>query len=966
MMMQTPALRHSFARAVRSVSILAALSVASCTGAGTHGSAPSAALQSKAVVGPTNGSVVVVGGGAIGPEIYQRFIELAGGPDAPIVVVPTAGGDSVYPADWVGIRGLQQAGATRVSVLHTINRKEADSEAFIASLKAARGVWFPGGRQWHLVDSYLGTRTEAEFRAVLARGGVIGGTSAGASILSSYLVRGAREGNTVMMAPGYEVGFGYLRNVAIDQHVVARDRLLDLPAVLTKHPELLGISEDEGTAWVVRGDQAEIIGRNKAFVYGGRDATDAGAPYLTLYPGDRYDLAQRSVTHRATADAPFPPAFIDSLFAEYATPGAPGAAVLVALDGKVLVNRGFGLADVTKGTPVTTRTNFRLASVTKQFTAAATMLLVQDGKLRLDETLTDIWPDYPAYGKRITIRHLLTHTSGLLEYEAFVPDSQTRQIKDAEVLALMKRTDSTLFPPGAKFEYSNTAYVMLGEVVAKRSGMPFSAFLRTRVFTPLGMHKTLAREDNGPAVTFRAYGHSLVSGTWTQTDQSNTSATLGDGGVYSSVDEMYRWSQALDTDELLFPPARNLLFTDNTTADGKKVGYGFGWFLDAYRGLPRQYHTGTSRGFRTMITRFPSMRATIIILTNRSAPSPEALTKAITDRLLFTPGDARWQKQRVASNASCRSLSAVSETVAWAGCTGGRVYHTTDGGTTWMVDSVPGSARLDFRGITAFDANTAVVAAAGPAEQGQARIYRTTDGAKTWTLAWSDSTKGIFLDGLAFWDAQHGFTFSDPVNGKLVILTTDDGGASWQRVDPANIPPVIAGEAAFAASNTQLAVQGEKNAWIASGGGKEARVFRTTDRGRTWEVHGTGIPGGASAGLFGIAFADARNGLAVGGDYAIARGTDFAIRTTDGGVTWSKQGLGVPDGATQGLALVRGSNPATFVGAGAWGTTTSRDFGATWQHGDTLTAWGIGFASPRVGWVVGARGHISRFTDSPK
>ncbi len=901
----------------------------------------------------------------MGPEIYQKFIELAGGPDAPIVVVPTAGGDTVYPQNWIGIRGLQQAGANHVTVLHTIDRKEADSEQFVAPLLNARGVWFPGGRQWHLVDSYLGTRTETAMRAVLERGGVIGGTSAGASILSSYLLRGAREGNTVMMAPGYEVGFGYLRNVAIDQHVVARDRLDDLPAVIAKHPNLLGISEDEGTAWVVRGDQAEIIGRNKAFVYGGHDANDAGVPYLTLRPGDRYDLGQRLVTHRASADSPLTTAFIDSLFTDYAKPGTPGAAILVALDGKMLVNRGVGLADIAKGTPVTTRTNFRLASVTKQFTAAAAMLLVKDGKLRLDESLTDIWPDFPAYGKRITIKHLLTHTGGLLDYEDFVPDSQTKQVKDVDALAFMERADHGRSEPGTKFEYSNTGYALLAEVVAKRSGQSFATFLRNRIFVPLGMHKTLAREDKGPVVPFRAYGNTFANGAWTQTDQSNTSAVLGDGGVYSSVDELYRWDQALYTDELLAPPARTQLFTDNTLNDGKKIGYGFGWFLDNYRGLPRQFHTGSSRGFRTVIMRFPTMRATIIILTNRSEPSPEGLAKAIADRLLFTQGDPRWQKQRVASTSSCRSLSAVSETVAWAGCTGGRVFHTNDGGTTWVADTIPGAARLDFRGIKAFDANTAVVSSAGPAEQGQARIYRTTDGAKSWTLSWSDSTKGIFLDGLAFWDTKHGFTFSDPIDGKLVILTTDDGGASWQRVNPANIPPVIPGEAAFAASNTQLTTQGDRNAWIASGGGKEARVFRTTDRGRTWEVHGTGLPGGASAGLFGIAFADARNGLAVGGDYAIARGTDFAIRTTDGGVTWTR-GLGKPDGATQGLTLVPGSNPVTFVGAGAWGTTMSRDFGASWQHGDTLTAWGLGFASPRTGWVVGPRGHISKFTETPK
>ena len=326
---------------------------------------------------------------------------------------------------------------------------------------------------------------------------------------------------------------------------------------------------------------------------------------------------------------------------------------------------------------------------------------------------------------------------------------------------------------------------------------------------------------------------------------------------------------------------------------------------------------------------------------------------------------AQWERQTVPSNASCRSVSAASALVAWAGCSGGRVFRTVDGGSTWTVDTVPGATRLDFRGVRAFDANTAVIASAGPAEQGQAHIYRTTDGGSHWSLTWSDTTKGIFLDGIAFWDTRHGFTFSDPVDGRLVILTTGDGGATWTRTPPANIPLVLPGEAAFAASNTQLAVQGSGNAWIATGGASEARVFRSTDRGRTWQVSSTGLPGGKSAGLFGIAFADARHGLAVGGDYAIARGpTDRAIRTDDGGVTWIPAGPGVPDGVTTGLAFLAGSSPPTFAAAGAHGTAFTHDFGATWIHGDTLTYWSVSFAG-RTGWVAGPRGRVAKFA-APK
>ena len=332
----------------------------------------------------------------------------------------------------------------------------------------------------------------------------------------------------------------------------------------------------------------------------------------------------------------------------------------------------------------------------------------------------------------------------------------------------------------------------------------------------------------------------------------------------------------------------------------------------------------------------------------------------------YAGGPARWQRQSVPSTSSCRSVSAVSALIAWAGCSAGRVFRTVDGGVTWTADTVSGAARLDFRGIKAFDANTAVIASAGPAELGQAHIYRTVDGGKQWSLAWSDTTKGIFLDGITFWDARHGFTFSDPVGGRLVILTTDDGGSSWQRTPALNIPPVLQREAAFAASNTQLTVQGSSNAWIATGGGAEARVFRSTDRGRTWSVSSSGVPGGASAGLFGIAFADARHGLAVGGDYAIARGpTDRALRTSDGGVTWTGAGLQSPDGVSTGLVFVPNSSPPTFVAVGAHGTAITRDFGATWVFGDTLTYWGVGFAGP-TGWAAGPRGRVAKYLGTPK
>jgi cyanophycinase len=246
-----------------------------------------AACSLAQTVGPARGALLVAGGGKLGPEILDRFIELAGGTRAPVIVIPTAQEDALIPAGWLEKSALAAAGLKNLVPLHTRDRTLADSEEFVAPLRTARGVWFEGGRQWRLVDAYLGTRTERELFALLGRGGVIGGSSAGATIQGSYLVRGAREGNAVMMAPGYERGMGFLRNVAIDQHLLARKRQEDMVAVVRAHPELLGIGIDERTAIVVHGDRFEVVGASRVAIY------EAGKPYCFLAPGDRFDLAAR-------------------------------------------------------------------------------------------------------------------------------------------------------------------------------------------------------------------------------------------------------------------------------------------------------------------------------------------------------------------------------------------------------------------------------------------------------------------------------------------------------------------------------------------------------------------------------------------------------------------------------------------------------------------------------------------------
>ena len=261
------------------------------------------------VKGPEHGALVIVGGGRVGPEILTRFFDLAGGRDAPLVVIPTANGADSYPPDWSGLKMFKDFGVTNITVLHTNDRKIADSEEFVRPLTTARAVWFPGGRQWRLADSYLHTRTQREVERVLERGGVVGGSSAGASILSSYMVRGAHENNYIMMAPGYEEGFGLIKGVAIDQHMLTRNRQDDLEEVVAKHPEVLGIGLDESTAIIVRGQQFEVAGASKVAIHDGRSvATERqqrnGKKYFFMAPGERYDLTKLQRVGRVTASEP--------------------------------------------------------------------------------------------------------------------------------------------------------------------------------------------------------------------------------------------------------------------------------------------------------------------------------------------------------------------------------------------------------------------------------------------------------------------------------------------------------------------------------------------------------------------------------------------------------------------------------------------------------------------------------------
>jgi CubicO group peptidase (beta-lactamase class C family) len=349
-----------------------------------------------------------------------------------------------------------------------------------------------------------------------------------------------------------------------------------------------------------------------------------------------------------TAAAQVPSAQIDSIFATLKSNAAPGAAVLVVHDGQPVFRRGYGVTDLHTLDPIDARTNFRLASFTKQFTATCIMLLVHDGKLNYDDHLTDIFPEFPAYGKGITIRNLLNHTSGLPDYEDILakqypntPDEKIPQILDAGVLKLLEQQTRGKFPPGSRWEYSNSGYAILAMIVERVSGKSFGQFLQERIFIPLKMTSTLAYEKGKNEVPHRAYGHSKIDGVWHETDQSPTSAVLGDGGIYSSLDDLAKWDRALRDHTLLseqemLPALTPVHPTDGPPKfpEGQPVSYGFGWFLDPYRGHKRIWHYGETVGFRTVIERFPDDKLTIIVLANRADLDPQALALKIADLYL--------------------------------------------------------------------------------------------------------------------------------------------------------------------------------------------------------------------------------------------------------------------------------------------------------------------------------------------
>jgi CubicO group peptidase (beta-lactamase class C family) len=306
---------------------------------------------------------------------------------------------------------------------------------------------------------------------------------------------------------------------------------------------------------------------------------------------------------------------VDAIFKEF-NEGTPGAAVAVYKDSEIIFAKGYGLADLKNHTKIKPETNFRLASITKQFTATSILLLAQDEKLSLKTKLIEVLPEFPNYGKDITIKHLLQHSSGLLDYESHIDDTVTTQLMDEDVLTILMKQDSLYFAPGSQYKYSNSGYALLSLIVERVSGQKFPDFLKERIFTPLGMDNSVAFINGYNRIPRRAFGYKKENSEFIFSDQSRTSAVLGDGGIYTSIVDMKIWDDALNNSALLSPEVLIESWTKGETNNNEQFDYGYGWRISEYNGEYLNYHTGGTCGFSNVYMRFPEHHLSVLVLIN--------------------------------------------------------------------------------------------------------------------------------------------------------------------------------------------------------------------------------------------------------------------------------------------------------------------------------------------------------------
>lgn len=317
--------------------------------------------------------------------------------------------------------------------------------------------------------------------------------------------------------------------------------------------------------------------------------------------------------------------------------------------------------------------------------------------------------------------------------------------------------------------------------------------------------------------------------------------------------------------------------------------------------------------------------------------------------------------QKSGTSALLQAISIVDANVVWVSGHAGSYARTTDGGATWRAAVVPGADSLQFRDVHAVDADTAYLMSSGNGEL--SRIYKTVDGGATWQLQFTSHEPRAFYDCMAFWDSDHGIAMSDEVGGRFPIIATADGGRHWNPVDPGALPAALPGEGSFAASGSCVVARAPGRAWIGTGNTSAARVLRTADGGRSWDVAKTPLPAGEGVGLASVAFRDDLHGVAMGGAMmdTSSCADDIAI-TSDGGLSWTAVGRAPFASAIYGGAYVPGTATPTIVAVGPGGAAVSRDEGRHWAILDTAAYWAVDFASPGAGWAVGPGGRITRFS----
>jgi CubicO group peptidase (beta-lactamase class C family) len=288
-----------------------------------------------------------------------------------------------------------------------------------------------------------------------------------------------------------------------------------------------------------------------------------------------------------------------------------------------LLEKGYGLRNLEENAPTSPQTHYRIASLTKAFTATAILQLIEQGKLSLQTKLTDLWPDFPSYGRQISLHHLLSHTSGIKDYENLIPSSFSGQVSDKDVFQILSRQKSTYFRPGTQYRYSNSAYCILSQVIERVSALSFSSYLEKYIFNPLGMDTSVAFVKGMPPIRESALGYSPKANGFVLTDQSQTSATLGDGGIYTSVRELFHWLEMWGGGlSVISEESQRLMTTAKSLKSGKKTSYGYGWSLGTLGGWKKISHTGGTIGHKHAIAYFPEKKLGLVLLVNRENASP--------------------------------------------------------------------------------------------------------------------------------------------------------------------------------------------------------------------------------------------------------------------------------------------------------------------------------------------------------